>query len=442
MGAISGAAVTGVVDSGDHTSYTVSVNTGTGSGTLRLDVKGTGTGIADLAGNPLGSGFTSGEEYVILRTTSYGANKYDDTHTGWSYTGGWSAYSGSEPYYNGTTHYTSTVGETALFVFSGTQFKLSYATHPLRGSLDVYVDGSKVTTINQNGALVYQNVYTSPVYASGTHVVQFKHAGGAGPFVGVDALEVLNTAAPGVGLYDDTHWNWSYTAGWTAYSGSDPYYNGTTHYTGAMGETASFTFTGAQFILTYATHPLRGDLDVYVDGNKVATVIQNGEAQLQRLYISPVYALSTHVVWFKHGGGAGPYVGVDALQVLSTAVPGAWLYDDTDPNWTYTGGWAAYSGSDPYFANTTHYTATVGEVAAFTFSGRQFKLTYATHPLRGSLEVYLDGNKVTTINQNGALVYQNIYTSPVYALGTHVVWFKHAGGAGPFVGVDALQVLP
>jgi hypothetical protein len=46
--------------------YDVVVNTIAGAGTLRLDLIGGGNGIADLAANPLGSSFTTGETYVVL----------------------------------------------------------------------------------------------------------------------------------------------------------------------------------------------------------------------------------------------------------------------------------------------------------------------------------------------------------------------------------------
>ncbi|MEJ5223949.1 MAG: S-layer homology domain-containing protein, partial [Anaerolineales bacterium] len=62
-GSITGAGVTDV--SGSGASYTVSVNTGAGSGTLRLDLNASGTGIEDLAGNPIAGGYTDGEAYTI-----------------------------------------------------------------------------------------------------------------------------------------------------------------------------------------------------------------------------------------------------------------------------------------------------------------------------------------------------------------------------------------
>ena len=58
--------VTGTIGtvSGSGVSYTVTVTGASGAGTMRLDLKSSGTGIADLAGNVSG-GFTSGQTYTI-----------------------------------------------------------------------------------------------------------------------------------------------------------------------------------------------------------------------------------------------------------------------------------------------------------------------------------------------------------------------------------------
>jgi len=54
--------------SGSGTTYAVTVSSITGTGTLRLDLKGSGTGITDAAGNAISGGFTSGSVYSIDRT--------------------------------------------------------------------------------------------------------------------------------------------------------------------------------------------------------------------------------------------------------------------------------------------------------------------------------------------------------------------------------------
>jgi hypothetical protein len=75
---IAGATITDV--SGGPTIYTVTVNTGVGDGTIRLDIPET-TNITDLAGNPLGSlPYTSGEMYTIDKSLTFTST---GTRDGW-----------------------------------------------------------------------------------------------------------------------------------------------------------------------------------------------------------------------------------------------------------------------------------------------------------------------------------------------------------------------
>ncbi|WP_202920290.1 Ig-like domain-containing protein [Urbifossiella limnaea] len=65
-GTLSGASVTSVTPVNART-YTVAVATGSGDGTIRLDISSAG-GITDTAGNPLAVGFTTGEAFTVLKT--------------------------------------------------------------------------------------------------------------------------------------------------------------------------------------------------------------------------------------------------------------------------------------------------------------------------------------------------------------------------------------
>ncbi|ATC63708.1 hypothetical protein CMV30_06930 [Nibricoccus aquaticus] len=56
--------------SGSTSTYTVTVNSVTGDGTLRLDLKSSGTGIADSATNAISGGYTSGQTYTIDSTAT------------------------------------------------------------------------------------------------------------------------------------------------------------------------------------------------------------------------------------------------------------------------------------------------------------------------------------------------------------------------------------
>jgi hypothetical protein len=61
-GTLASGAVTPVGTTG--TTYNIDITSITGDGTLRLDLKSSGTGIKDVAGNAIAAGFTSGQTYI------------------------------------------------------------------------------------------------------------------------------------------------------------------------------------------------------------------------------------------------------------------------------------------------------------------------------------------------------------------------------------------
>jgi hypothetical protein len=101
---VSGASITGV--SGSGTTYTVTVGTGSGDGTIRLDVTDDDT-ILDAAGNPLGgpgSGngdYTGGETYTIARVAPAAFAKLSPANASYVITSpslSWETAVGSEEY--------------------------------------------------------------------------------------------------------------------------------------------------------------------------------------------------------------------------------------------------------------------------------------------------------------------------------------------------------
>jgi len=130
--------------------------------------------------------------------------KFDDPDPAWTYAGSWSTYSGLTGPYLGTKHSTSDLAATASFTFSGTGFIFTYITNSNRGNIQVWLDGSQLTTINANGSLHFLSTYTSPSFASGTHTVVFKHGGPSNTYIDVDALQILggglatDSLAPGL----------------------------------------------------------------------------------------------------------------------------------------------------------------------------------------------------------------------------------------------------
>jgi hypothetical protein len=329
------------------------------------------------------------------------------------------------------------VSDYAQLFFTGARFKVIFTRYTNRGLIDVYVDGTKIDTINASaGVLMWQQTYLSPALTPGNHIVRLVYAG-SGTYIDIDALQVY--AAATAGIYDDTNSSWLYTGAWAVYNSGGPY-NNTLHYTGTLGNAAEFLFNGTRFSVTYTKHTNRGLIDVYVDGVKIDTInANNASLAWQQVYTSPVQTSGNHVVRLVYASG-GSYIDIDAIQVYGTPVVGG-TYDDANPAWQYAGSWAVFNGSGPS-ANTIHYTGTVGNSASLLFTGNRFTLTFTKHPNRGLIDVYVDGVKIDTINANaGSLMWQQTYTSPVLSSGNHLVRFVYASG-GTYIDVDAITILP
>ncbi len=308
---IGDAAVTSV--SGSGTTYTVAVNTGTGSGTLRLDVPASAV-VTDLAGNALaGLPFSGGQSYTVVPS----AGTYDDTHPNWVYTGAWTSVNTTGPY-NGTDHYSNDLTATASFMFSGSGFSFRYIKAPNRGNIDVWIDGVKVATINAYSAsLIWQAVYTKNGLANGIHTVVFKHGGPGGRFIDIDAIQILVPPTPvPAGTYDDSDLSWVYTGAWTSVNTTGPY-NGTDHYSNDLTATATLTFTGTGFDFKYIKAPNRGNIDVWIDGVKVATInAYSPTLTWQSVYSHTGLSAGTHTVQFVNANSsAAAYIDIDAITI-------------------------------------------------------------------------------------------------------------------------------
>jgi sugar lactone lactonase YvrE len=95
-GVITGYSVTDV--SGADDVYTVTVDTGSGNGTLRLDVLNDGS-ILDTLGNPLAAGFTTGQAYTVTKSLTAVSQSAND---------GWILETGENTNLGGTLKATAT----------------------------------------------------------------------------------------------------------------------------------------------------------------------------------------------------------------------------------------------------------------------------------------------------------------------------------------------
>ena len=252
---VSGAAITSI--SGSDATRIVTVNTGSGNGTIRLDVPGTAT-ITDVDGNSLGNlPFTGGQVYAIERAPVIGTGMYDDVDAALKYSGSWSTWSGTGPY-SRTMHYTNAAGAAMTFQFQApAKFILFFQKYSNRSNIMVSVDGGTAVPVSAYSATnLWQQSYTSAMYSdTGTHTVTISTPGD-GKYIDIDADPDCGSA--------DCHREWARmmmrmrpgrtTAAGRRGAATGPY-NNTMHYTNATGATASFSFQARQI------HPvLPGDV--------------------------------------------------------------------------------------------------------------------------------------------------------------------------------------
>ena len=114
--------------------------------------------------------------------------KYDDAASALSYTGSWEIVDSSEAV-QGHLHESPKVDDSVTFTMAGTAFALIYTSDPSHGIFDVFVDGSKLTTISETTSkIIYQHEWDSPHVSPGTHEIKLVHA--SGEYVGVDQIMV------------------------------------------------------------------------------------------------------------------------------------------------------------------------------------------------------------------------------------------------------------
>ena len=107
-----------------------------------------------------------------------------------------------------------------------------------------------------------------------------------------------SVAIVGVGAYDDTNANITYSGTWANWSGPTAY-NGTLHYSTVVGSNASLSFNGTQVSLIYSGHPSRGVISVTIDGLLITTINEyNATAVWQMRWDSPLLSSGDHTVVF------------------------------------------------------------------------------------------------------------------------------------------------
>jgi glucose/arabinose dehydrogenase len=125
---------------------------------------------------------------VALASTPLVVGKYDDRNVNLIFNGTWVNQTPLGAY-SKTLRYSQVIGNSVVFMFTGTDFELSYESSNQQGVMAIYIDGQFVANLNQfNSTNKWQKKWNSAVLANATHSVQLIHASGSR--VNVDAIQV------------------------------------------------------------------------------------------------------------------------------------------------------------------------------------------------------------------------------------------------------------
>jgi WD40-like Beta Propeller Repeat len=160
-------------------------------------------------------------------------------------------------------------------------------------------------------------------------------------------------------------------------------YGGTLAVAGSRGATASLLFSGPTLTWFSSNGPTRGVADVYVDGQRKATVNEYATTVVNRVpHALAKLGTGKHVLTIKVRGskgsrhGTGTSISVDALRVgvgkvvATPAIIATWS------------------------SGTRAHGDTPGEAATVAFAGTGISWTASIAPASSTVTVYLDGKKV------------------------------------------------
>lgn len=259
--------------------------------------------------------------------------------------------------------------------------------------------------------------------------------------------------------YDDSSQQICFSAGWNAFSVPEAY-NGTVHSTAAADAKMQAAFENCTVIEIYGgTGPNRGRAEVFIDGEKAASISTYSRDVLTNicLYKAENLKKGKHMVEIVTTGTAdaesySTWVELDRIssdgdlteisQEATDPEYGNQIIDDTLLE--YSGAWTAYTQLDPsrgYYLNTAA-SGTAKEIsAAYTFAYCTGIRWYSTsNSAYSSADVYIDGKKHSTVNVG------ELKNSPSWAVfdsgelpgGTHTIKIVHAGEEGKYLEIDRL----
>jgi len=419
----------------DLAGYVVRRATGSSSTfTTVTDVPLTGTTWTDAALTPgttyryrVSAVDTSGNESarsaevgVTADDTSVGAGTVENTAAAVAYSGSWTTSSSSLDS-GGSVSTLATTGYAQL-AFRETSVQVVARTGSYYGIANVYLDDTLVATLDQYSAsTTYDAVaWTSPTLPFGVHTVRVERAGtkndaSTGRAINLDGFVVLDSQAPAT------------PTGLTA---------GTEGAGGRLSWTAGTEDDLAGY-LVYRSSGTSTDYTTLTDTPVTAATYLDPTLDPDTTYRYRVAAVD--------GSGNVSAPTRDVTLTSRVSVAGAGTIESTSDTVAWTGPWTtATSSSDSGGSSASLASSGYAQVA---FRETSIKLVARTAGYYGIANIYLDGDKVGTVDlYSDTLSYRTVvWTSPPLPYGTHTLRVERSGlkndaSTGRSIDIDSFVV--
>lgn len=319
------------------------------------------------------------------------------------YTGNWNTYLDPRNL-GGTARYTADSGAALTFNFSGSGISIGGYKSNDYGIADVYIDGTKAGTIDYySPTSQFQQVLFQASNLSNTaHSLKLvstgiKNALATDTKINADYFTVNGDG----GTLQETGPNIAYSGMWNTNSDQANLGN-SAKYSDDSGASVSLAFTGTSIKIGGYSSNQGGIADVYIDGGKVGSIdYYSPTAQYQKvLFQMGGLSNQPHTLKLVRTGNKNPqaaaaHINLDFL--VTGTENGDGTFEDTNPSILYSGTWNSHSDSQNS-SGTAKDSNDPNASFSMNFSGSYLKIVGYKSAASGIGDVYIDGNKVGSID--------------------------------------------
>jgi len=336
-----------------------------------------------------------------------GLERFEETDVEVVFAGTWSSESNGA-YSGGAGLRSRTLGDTAVFTFTGTWLEVGFGETTRSGQVSVTLDG-----VDQGVYDLYGRNQTRPLIfgglSAGQHVLTLTVAAQANPlslddWVALDYLTVWDGTALPTGVFEHDDPRVLASNGWTTVNSTDA--SGGTY--GERADKAWFYFQGDSVTLRTVTSANRDEMRVLVDGQFVAKLHLNHTETPTTTLSLDGFGPGLHVVELDEYRGLSSldtFVTPGVAPFYARPIQSYTRYEEDDPalrynglpfnstasSWTHDG---ATIAGNRYVARSTALSDTV----SLTFTGTAALLGLYTDDWGGLAQVSIDGVEQETVD--------------------------------------------